>query len=101
MVSERSVRRTQVEGLLRVLGTPCVTPESFLNGNEAADEGEPAIEAPMTLHAVALESTLGGGSMGDIVDQALPDLAGDEATAPPARPPVAARPGRQALQNLE
>jgi len=101
LVSERSVRRTQVEGLLRVLGTPCVTPESFLNGNEAADEGAPAIEAPMTLHAVALESTLGGGSMEDIVDQALPDLADGEATAPPAHPPAAARPGRQTLQSLE
>jgi hypothetical protein len=101
LVSERSARRTQVEGLLRVLGTPCVTPESFLNGNEAADTGAPAIEAPLALHAVALESALGGGSMDDIVDQALPDLTQDAAVAPPDKAPTRLKHARQVIQNLE
>jgi hypothetical protein len=100
LVSERSARRTQVEGLLSVLGTPCVTPESFLNGHESQDAGPPAIEAPMVLHAAALESALGGGSMDDIVDQALPDMTQDAAVAPPKRGP--ATPAEHPLvQNLE
>jgi len=101
LVSERSARRTQVEGLLRVLGTPCVTPESFLDGNEAADAGAPAIEAPLTLQAVALESTLGGGSMDDIVDQALPDITEDIAVAPHSKEPAPAKHARPVIQNLE
>ena len=101
LVSERSARRTQVEGLLRVLGTPCVTPESFLNGHESADAGQPAIEAPMALHAVALESSLGGGSMDDIVDQALPDLTQDAAVKPPKRETAPEDRVRPLIQNLE
>ncbi|HEY6866481.1 MAG TPA: hypothetical protein VI792_04435 [Candidatus Eisenbacteria bacterium] len=100
LVSERSARRTQVEGLLRVLGTRCVTPESFLNGNESDAAAEPGIEAPLALQAVALESALGGGDMNDIVDQALPDLA-LEAAAPP-HAPVKPRPASSPLvQSLE
>jgi len=74
LVSERSPRRTQVEGLLQVLGTPCATPTSFLDGVVDTSTAAPSIETPMVLHAAALESTLGGESMEEIVDQALPDL---------------------------
>src|SRR5207245_404980 len=97
----RSARRTQVEGLLRVLGTPCATPESFLNGHESAEDGLPAIEAPMLLHAAALESALGGGAMDDIVDQALPDLTQDAAVAPPKPDGARGAPAHPLVQNLE
>ncbi len=101
LVSERSARRTQIEGLLRVLGTPCNTPEEFLNGREAAANGLPAIEAPMVLHAAALESSLGGGDMDDIVDEALPDLIQDPAAPPRApAPPRTAHPLVQSLEDF-
>lgn len=83
LVSERSTRRTQIEGLLRVLGTPCVTPESFLDGRETPEAAAPAIDASLAVHAAALESALGGGSMDEIVDQALPDMTQDAAVRPP------------------
>jgi hypothetical protein len=101
LVSERSARRTQVEGLLRVLGTPCVTPESFLNGNETAEAGAPAIEAPLALHAAALESALGGGAMDDIVDKALPDITQDAALAPPKHASAREHRASPLVQNLE
>ena len=83
LVSERSTRRTQIEGLLRVLGTPCVTPESFLDGRETPEAAAPAIDTTLAVHAAALESALGGGSMNEIVDQALPDMTQDAAVRPP------------------
>ncbi len=101
LVSERSARRTQVEGLLRVLGTPCATPESFLNGHESAEDGLPAIEAPMVVHAAALESALGGGDMDDIVDQALPDLTQDAAVAPPKPDGARVKAAHPLVKNLE
>src|SRR5262245_60897841 len=82
VVSERSPRRTQVEGLLLALGTPTVSPESLLEGRAATANEPPAIEAPLTLHAAAFEEALGGEEFTAIVDQSLPDLTHDAPTMP-------------------
>mgnify|MGYP001594569297 CR=1 FL=1 len=81
IVSERSPRRTQVEGLLLALGTPCVSPEAFARGPDLAHAHTPAVEASLALHAAALETTL-GGDINAIVEHALPDVAPDAPTAP-------------------
>ncbi len=81
VVGERSGRRTQIEGLLLALGTPCASPHSMLNGS-TSDEHVPAIEAPLALHAAAFETALGGQDFESIVEQSLPDLTGDGPTAP-------------------
>ncbi len=73
LVSERSPRRTQIEGLLLALGTPSQSPQAFLDGVRSDDAG-PALEAPLALHAAAFETTLGGVDFADLVEQALPDL---------------------------
>ena len=88
VVSERSPRRTQVEGLLLALGTPCVSPEGLLQGPDLTDATTPAVEAPLALHAVALESTLSGTDFDALVEQALPDVSVDAPTAPPAVTPA-------------
>jgi hypothetical protein len=82
LVSERSPRRTQIEGLLLALGTPCMAPRAFVEGQSIEDEDRPAIEAPLALHAAAFETTLGGGDFDDIVRQTLPDVGDDAPTAP-------------------
>lgn len=82
LVSERSPRRTQVEGLLLALGTPSVTPQAFLSGEGPDQAMVPAVEAPLALHAVAFESTVGGTDFNHILEQALPDVAGETRTAP-------------------
>ncbi len=82
VVSERSPRRTQVESLLLALGTPCVSPEGFLRGADMSQAHTPAVEAPLALHAAALESTLGGADFESIVEQALPDVGEEALTAP-------------------
>lgn len=81
LVSERSPRRTQIEGLLLALGTPSVTPQSFMT-DEGAPDTTPAVEAPLELHAAALETALGGQPFDDLVEQALPDISDDAPTAP-------------------
>jgi hypothetical protein len=87
LVGERSPRRTQVEGLLLALGTPCASPRSFLSGESMHDADVPGIEAPLALHAAAFETALGGHPFDDIVEQTLPDLGSDAPTAPqPVRP---------------
>jgi len=87
LVSERSPRRTQVESLLLALGTPSQSPESFLGDGKDAPTQTPAIQAPLALHAAAFETALGGEDFEAIVEQALPDLAGDSPTEPqPVRP---------------
>ena len=53
VVSERSPRRTQIEGLLLALGTPCVTPEGLLRGPDLSQAHTPAVEAPLALHAAS------------------------------------------------
>lgn len=82
IVSERSPRRTQVEGLLLALGTPSLTPQHYLEGLPIPDAEKPAIEAPLALHAAAFEDALGGGAFHALVEQALPDLAFDAPTTP-------------------
>lgn len=87
LVSERSPRRTQIEGLLLALGTPCLAPQAFLEGAPAGDDHGPAIEAPLALHAAALETSLGGADFDAIVQHALADVGDDAPTAPqPVRP---------------
>ncbi len=73
LVGERSSRRTQLESLLVALGTPCVTPEEFLHGSAGASSSRPGVDAPLAVHAAALEHSL-TGSVEALVDQALPDL---------------------------
>ena len=82
LVSERSPRRTQVEGLLLALGTPSVTPQAFLSGEAGIRPTVPAVEANLALHAVAFESAVGGADFGSIVEQALPDVAAETRTTP-------------------
>jgi hypothetical protein len=82
LVSERSPRRTQVEGLLLALGTPSVTPQAFLSGESGHQPAVPGVEAPMALHAVAFESSVGGTDINTLLEQALPDVADDTRTAP-------------------
>ena len=81
LVSERSPRRTQIEGLLLALGTPSVTPQLFM-ANESSPDTTPAVEAPLELHAAALETALGGESFDSLVEQALPNISDDAPTAP-------------------
>ncbi len=93
LVSERSPRRTQIEGLLLALGTPSVTPQAFLQGDQAPAT-EPSVEAPLAVHAAAFESAVGGEDFDAIMEQALPDVSGDAPTSPQ---PVQAT-GRAELQ---
>jgi hypothetical protein len=88
VVSERSPRRTQIEGLLLALGTPCVSPESLLRGAELTHAHTPAVEAPLALHAVAFESALGGEDFDALIEQALPDLDEGAPTTPQSVAPV-------------
>jgi hypothetical protein len=82
VVGERSPRRTQIEGLLLALGTPCASPHSVIEGHSVMDGFIPAIEAPLALHAAAFETALGGDDFASIVEQSLPDLSADAPTAP-------------------
>lgn len=82
VVGERSGRRTQIEGLLLALGTPCASPRGLLEGYSSDAERTPAIDAPLALHAAAFESALGGEDFNSIIEQSLPDLSDDAPTAP-------------------
>lgn len=82
LVGESSSRRTQLESLLLALGTPCQTPQEFLRGKPDEAARATAIEAPLALHAAALEHTLGGGDFDTLVEQALPDLGADAPVSP-------------------
>lgn len=87
LVSERSPRRTQVEGLLLALGTPSLTPQSFLAGLPLPDATDTTIEAPLALHAAAFEDALGGEPFSAVVERSLPDLGANAPTAPqPVKP---------------
>jgi hypothetical protein len=88
VVSERSPRRTQIEGLLLALGTPCVSPESLLHGANPTHADTPAVEAPLALHAIAFESALGGADFGDLIEQALPDISDGAPSTPRFGPPA-------------
>ena len=82
LVGESSSRRSQLESLLLALGTPCLTPQEFLRGKPGDSAPPTAIEAPLALHAAALEHTLGGGDFDALVEQALPDLGEDAPVSP-------------------
>lgn len=81
LVSERSPRRTQVEGLLLALGTPSVTPQAFLAGDRA-HHTVTGVDAPLAVHAAAFESAVGGVDFDSIMEQALPDVSEDSPMAP-------------------
>jgi hypothetical protein len=99
VLSERSSRRTQVEGLLLALGTPCVSPDGLLRGPDLAQASVPAVEAPLAVHAVALESALSGADFDALIEHILPDVTPDAPTAPQ---PVAPAPhGDVRLTSLE
>jgi len=111
LIGERSSRRTQLEGLLLALGTPCVTPEEFLRGRGMdAAETRPGVEAPLELHAAALEQSL-AGTVEAFVDEALPELGQGSPLAPrpvePMTPPRIRRvsladfPSAETRQHLE
>ena len=90
LISERSARRTQVEGLLGALGTPSCSPTDFLGqvakggptGRVATPEptGDGEQPRPIEEKAVALESALSGRDLDDLLAEALPAEA-----EPPAR----------------
>jgi hypothetical protein len=82
VVGERSPRRTQIEGLLLALGTPCASPHGLTQDEPGREDGTPAIEAPLALHAAAFESAIGGDPFDLIVEQSLPDVSRDAPTAP-------------------
>ena len=91
IVGERSSRRTQLESLLVALGTPCMTPEEYLRGPAALEASRPGVDAPLALHAAAMEQSLAGSDpspLDTIVESALPDLS--EPT--PLEPRVIAEP---------
>lgn len=88
LVGERSSRRTQLESLLVALGTPCVTTEEYLRGMPAESGGTTSgVDAPLALHAAALEQSL-SGTVDALIDDAIPDLA--EPTPLVPRPVVTA-----------
>ncbi|HYM80804.1 MAG TPA: hypothetical protein VEY91_05260 [Candidatus Limnocylindria bacterium] len=92
LVSERSARRTQIEGLLLALGTPSVSPQSFLAGGGLAADTTPGVQAPLAVHAAAFETTLGGEPFDALVEKALSDLSSE---APSEPQPVTLRGERQ------
>ncbi|MEO7867620.1 MAG: hypothetical protein ABIU54_08270 [Candidatus Eisenbacteria bacterium] len=98
LVSERSSRRTQLESLLLALGTPCQTPQEFLHGHGQLP-ARPDIEAPLTVHAAALEQSLGGSHFDSIVQQSSLDL--DTATPFAPRPFVASVRARIVVASLD
>ena len=81
LVSERSPRRTQIEGLLLALGTPSLTPQAFLSGGQSPASA-PSVEAPLAVHAAAFESAVGGAEFDALIEQALPDVSSDAPTEP-------------------
>lgn len=82
LVGERSKRRTQIEGLLLALGTPCASPQGFLAGADSSGDHRPGIEAPLSLHAAAFENAIGGEPFDAIMEQTLPDYSTEDPTAP-------------------
>jgi hypothetical protein len=101
LVGERSSRRTQLESLLVALGTPCMTAEEYLRGPAAAEVSRPGVDAPLALHAAAMEQSLAGSastSLDDIVENALPDLG--EPTPLEPRPIVEPAEPRHAVASL-
>jgi len=50
--------------------------------NEFGFDTTPAVEAPLALHAAALETTLGGPPFDSLMEEALPDISDGAPTAP-------------------
>jgi hypothetical protein len=106
LLSQRSPRRAQVEGLLTALGTLCWDPAQFLEaqeGNGTASPPTPPL-ASQTLptrqletKAVELEGALSGRDVNDLLAEGLPS--DGEAPAPPRPKPV--RPRILRVLNLE
>jgi hypothetical protein len=92
LVGERSLRRTQVEGLLQALGTPCASPQAYLDGASDGIQCGPAIEAPLAVHAAALEEALGGDDFEEIMELTLPDM-GEAAPTVPQPVQTSVKPG--------
>jgi hypothetical protein len=91
-----------------------MTPEEYLRGPAAADASLPGVDAPLALHAAALEQSLAGSgasALEAIVENALPDLTEATPLVPRAMPepaeprqPVASLvdfPSREAREDLE
>lgn len=97
LVGEHSTRRTQLESLLLALGTPCQTPEEYRRGQMPAGSERPGVDAPLALHAAAMETSL-SGAVDAWLDQALPDLT--ESTPLTPRPPVPSSPPRLVVPSL-
>jgi len=91
LVSERSPRRSQIEGLLLALGTPSVTPQSFIGGEEG-QIALPPLDQP-EIHAAALEDALGGEHFEAIVEKTLSE-------EEPPRPKPTRATGRRLIQKL-
>ena len=89
LVSDRSPRRSQIEGLLLALGTPSVSPQLFVGG-APPDPVEP-LDLP-EIHAAAFEDSLGGEQFEAIVEKTLSE---DE----PPRPKTV-RVSRRLIQKL-
>ncbi|HEY3216656.1 MAG TPA: hypothetical protein VGK93_09215 [Candidatus Eisenbacteria bacterium] len=87
LVSERSPRRSQVEDLLRALGTPCVTPQSFAWSEPVEDLVAKGPDSSLPLDTATDGLDSGGPDLDEVLEQALPDLA-EEPPAPPPTPTV-------------
>jgi hypothetical protein len=91
LVSERSPRRTQIEGLLLALGTPSITPQAFLSGEHGA-VGAPLAAAPRPAPKPVFESAVGAADLDALMEKALPDVSGEALAAVPPAPQVEPRP---------
>lgn len=85
LLSERSPRRSQVEDLLRALGTPCVTPQSFAWSEPAENPVAQEPDAPPPRNE-AEDGLATGPDLDAVLEQVLPDLA--EAPAAPGPAPA-------------
>lgn len=101
LVGERSPRRSQLEGLLRALGTPCMTTAQFLFGAPA----EPVATVPMPTAMAAGPDPVAApgpsGTVDELVDAALPDLATPMPMPSPSRPMVVPAGPRIKVYSLE
>lgn len=82
LVSGRSPRRGQVEGLLLALGTPSFTPQEFIADRDAPAETAPVAETALQIQAAVLEAALDIQTIEAFVDLALTELPTHNSTAP-------------------
>jgi hypothetical protein len=86
LVSERSPRRTQVEGLLLALGTPTLTPQTFVAHDQRPGEAISEVENALELPTLPIEATLASDDFEHFIEHALPDLSDDAPIGPPRVP---------------